>query len=480
MNGMPPTESVLPMPFGISADTGRPLSGLAEETIGHMVGEERETPEKAALCERADASQTSFALGEGIDASDLGQTGWGIIYGPNVDTKIKDALLPLIEHRRSLANPVRIFEGSDGFLRGDTADRWLARRNVRMDVVDPELGVPFYLLIVGSPEDVPFEFQYAMDIYWAVGRLWFDDADAFRRYAESVVAYEKASTVPASRRALMFATEHDFDAATQLFTRQVAHPLSGEGAKSTSIWNKRQFRLDALLGEAATKQAMADVFLGRSGTPSLLVSGSHGMEFRPDDPRQRDCQGAIVCQDWEGFGSISERHWFAASDLPGDAKLHGMVHFLYACHGGGSPELDNYDRLNGAPKRIASGPFLSSLPTKMLSHQNGGALAILAHVERAWAYSFQGQRGGSQVQGFRDVLACLLLGQRIGQATDRFNVRWATISAELADLESDLRRGAEVSKRALGNLWVARDDARNFIVLGDPAVRLRVEDMPAL
>ena len=103
---------------------------------------------------------------------------------------------------------------------------------------------------------------------------------------------------------------------------------------------------------------------------------------------------------------------------------------------------------------------------------------MLAHVERAWTYSFQGQRGGSQVQGFRDVIGRLLRGERIGQATDMFNMRWAAISTELSEMQADLARGGDVSLKMLGNLWISRDDARNFIVVGDPAVRLRVEDMP--
>jgi hypothetical protein len=134
--------------------------------------------------------------------------------------------------------------------------------------------------------------------------------------------------------------------------------------------------------------------------------------------------------------------------------------------------------MNNQPRRLAPGPFLSALPSKLLTHPNGGALAVLAHVERAWAYSFLGDRGGSQAQGFRDVIGRLLRGERIGQATDVFNTRWAALSVQLAEAHLDLSRGADISLKALGRMWVARDDARNFMILGDPAVRLRVEDLP--
>ena len=469
-----------PIPFGIRADTGLPLSGLTDEAINALLGRKTEpAPETLALSSRVDPANISFATEGGIDASDLAQAGWGVIYAPSVSQAIKDALQPLLDHREVRAQPFKIFDGPDGYRPGDTANDWLKRRNVRMDVVNPENGVPFYLLLVGPPDELPFEFQYSLDIYWAVGRLWLDTADEFRRYAESIVRYETSTSVSASRRGVIFATEHDFDEATQLFMRQVARPLADGENGGASIWKRQKFGLQKLLGEAATKSALTDVLRGQAqATPALLVSGSHGMEFPLGDVRQAAAQGAIVCQDWIRSGAIKAEHWFAASDVPDDARLQGMMHFFFACHGGGCTELDDFDRLNKSPKKIADKPFLSRLPRKLLGHPNGGALAVLAHVERAWAYSFQGQRGGSQIQGFRDVIGRLLNGQRIGQATDMFNLRWAAIATELSDMQADLARGLEVSLRRLGNLWVSRDDARNFIVLGDPAVRLRVEDMP--
>lgn len=472
-------------PFGVAADTGRPLPDLSDAAIEAMLSrEEKPAPESVVLSERASPAGTSFAVEGGVDPSDLSQAGWGVMFAANVSQDIKIALQPLLDHRKSNgASPFVVYDGPTTFRARDTATTWLSRQGVRLDIVNPDAGVPFYLLIVGSPEAIPFEFQYLLDLYWGVGRLWFERADDFRRYAESVVAYETAPSVPTTRQVALFAPEHDFDAATQLFTRHVAKPMAeGQGTTPVPIGARQKFKLQTFFGEQATKATLTRLLQGdiNGGPPSLLFSGGHGMAFEPTDPRQLETQGALVCQDWGGHGSITKDHWFAASDMPANARVHGLIHFLFACHGGGCPTLDNFDRMNDAPKTIAPRPFFSRLPQALLAHQNGGALAVLAHIERAWAYSFQGDKGGSQIMGFRDVIGRLLRGERIGQATDAFNIRWAALSTMLAELHVDLQHGADVPLKTLGRLWVARDDARNFMILGDPAVRLREEDLPPL
>jgi len=123
--------------------------------------------------------------------------------------------------------------------------------------------------------------------------------------------------------------------------------------------------------------------------------------------------------------------------------------------------------------RISPRPATARLPQVLLAHKNGGALCALGHIDRAWATTFQSGGGNPQTQSFRDVIGRLLLGNRVGQATDQFNVRWAALATEV----DRLRGNGSVSDQTLANTLIARDDARNYIVLGDPAVRLRFDDM---
>jgi hypothetical protein len=478
------TLATPPIPFGISADTGRPLPGLTRDDLGAFAAAQPGGTGESQLERRAVDAQAAFAVLGDTDPNDLTQAGWGIIYAPGTPADVKEALQSLLTHRQSQTGETlfKVFDGADAPRAGESARDWLARHNVSLNVVDPFQGVPFYLLIVGSPQEIPFEFQYTLDMFWGVGRIHFPTADEYRRYAQSLVAYDTASAPPTTRQAALFATAHEFDDATQLFTSHVARPLSEGAQHMPPLGTNQHFVLRSFLGELATKDTLRRIYGGglEGGTPSLVFSGTHGMGFRVDDPRLNEMQGALVCQDWPGFDAIDERHWFAAADVPADAKVHGLIHMMFACYGAGCPRFDNFARAAASPRQVAPEALLARLPQVLLAHPNGGALAVIGHVERAWGYSFVSDRGGSQTQGFRDVMGRLLRGERAGQALDNFNIRWAALSADLADLLADISHGSANPDAALANRWVARDDARNYILFGDPAVRLRVEDMPQL
>jgi hypothetical protein len=478
----PQDESDIPLPNGVD-ERGRLLPELQPEALGSFAQREA-TPSAAESISRARSlrDETSFGVVADVDdPNDLAQAGWGVLFGAGADPEVKRALQPLLDRRREQAGALfKVFEGPDGCQPGEGATAWLARRGVRADTVDPLLGVPFYLLLVGPPQEIPFEFQYALDVYWGVGRVAFDTPDEYRRYAESVVAYETAARPPHGRRVAVFATRHDFDRATQLFATQVAQPLVQGTDQRGPLGQRWGFGLQHFVGDPATKAALAGVLRGDvpGGPPAILFTGSHGMELRPSSSQHAAAQGALVCQDWSGFGSISAAHWFAAGDVPPDASVHGLIHFFFACYGAGCPRLDSFANApqGTEPRQIAERDFVARLPQALLSHPRGGALAALGHIDRAWSYSFVSDRGKPQLQGFRDVLGRLMRGDRLGLATDEFNMRWAALSAELADALRG-RGFGDVSDRELASRWVARDDARNYVALGDPAVRLRVEEM---
>jgi CHAT domain-containing protein len=402
----------------------------------------------------------------GIDPKDLSQAGWGVIWGPGVSPEIRDALKPLLDFRLSQTGPLfKSFTYQSGVIKQD----FLAANGARPGPVQPH-KVPYYLLLVGDPLSIPFRFQYELDVQYAVGRLHFETPAEYESYARSVVAVENRRQPLLPKHMTFFAPSNSGDEATWKTSRDLVRPLREVLAKGREEWT---FRM--LQGEEARKPHLGAI-LGGGETPALLFTASHGMRFDEPDERLLSDQGALLCQEWPGpywGGAIPQDFYFSAADV-GDRSILGLIAFLFACHSAGTPELADFDAGGIArPQKLAKLPFISRLPQRLLGHPKGGALAVLGHIERAWTLSFNWTEE-AQIEIFESILKLLLEGYPVGFAMESINQRYAELSVELSGLLIDQQRLERGSKSRLNRIWQAHNDARNFVVLGDPAVRLAV------
>ncbi len=81
------------------------------------------------------------------------------------------------------------------------------------------------MTFVGGPASIPFEHQSELDVAYAVGRLCFDRPEDYRRYVESVIAYETAAAPPHGREVAFWGTRNRGDRATQLSADCLVKPL---------------------------------------------------------------------------------------------------------------------------------------------------------------------------------------------------------------------------------------------------------------
>ena len=236
--------------------------------------------------------------------------------------------------------------------------------------------------------------------------------------------------------------------------------------------------MEQIVGPDARRQTLADLLTGDE-PPDVLFTASHGMVFGPDDPRQRALQGALLCSDWNGpHTPVSRDHYLAAEDLRLEGQaLRGSITVHLACHSGGTPEWDSFDETGGQnPRRLAPGPFAAALPQRLLAE--GGALAVLAHADRAWTTSFDWAPDDDQPDPkvFEETLLPLLHGHRVGHATEglgAFYGHFAANTKESRDIElSRLPGRALPDPGRTARYWRATNDIRSFVLFGDPAVRV--------
>jgi hypothetical protein len=417
----------------------------------------------------------AMALRPGLDHNDLEQAGWGVIWAPGLDPRVREELAPLLELRRQQAG-TSLFREVEA-REGETYFQLLIRCGASVAPIDPR-QLPYYLLLVGDPTDLSFELQYQLDVAHAVGRLSFATPEEYGRYAEGVVRAEAGANRPLPRRAAVFSVHNDDDPATGSCNEYLAHPLADRVA-AVPGWT-----VDRSFDGSATRDNLLKILAGGS-PPALLFTSGHGLMFYPDDPLHATDQGSLLCVDWPGPQRWKERippeYYLAARDVPDDADLGGLITFHFACFSAGTPELDNFSRDPGKElMRRAPRDMVAPLAQRLLGKPDSGALAVVGHVDQAFEASYLWPGPTPQLSTFDGCFQALMSGNRLGFALEPFGQRHATIAALITDQMEQWRkypdtRPAGVSD-ALGEafLWLAHNDARGYVLLGDPAVRVPV------
>lgn len=477
---------------GISAETGDYDVGQIEPNkLASLARGEKLTKDEQAVVE----NKTTVKYAYNGDYTDLSDTGWGIIFPTPITPRLQaiyDALKPLRDHRKAQAQGrYKEYWGpkdmGGGYREDEPVTKFIARQGGDALAVDAEL-VPYYLLLVGSPEEIPYRFQYQLDVTYSSGRLDFERIEDYAQYAENVVNAERdhaAGKFRLPRKVSFWGVETPNDRATELSAEHLIRPLAGDKfpkpskaqlktAEEYLPWEKNDW-----VGEAATKAQLGHLLSGGTNSPALVFTASHGMAFKKENPLQLAHQGALLCQDWPGprtRGPVKEDWYFSEQDVSQTANLLGRITFFFACYGAGTPLIDEYAKL-GSGAEIAPKPFTAALPKKLLTR---GVLAAVGHVERAWGYSFLTDDRAT-LKTFQDTLSDLLYANYpIGAAMEWFNSRYA---AAASNLTNQLQKIAEVEKAggvpdvndlSLAKLWTTQNDARGYVILGDPAVRLLV------
>lgn len=399
---------------------------------------------------------TSRGVVAGVDANDISSAGWAVVLPQDVDPRIVAGLQPLLDHRQAEAGA--LYSRLE-YRNGETKSQFLKRYEVGPGRADP-CKLPFYLLLVGGPDQIPFSFQYQLDVQYAVGRICFEHIEDYGLYAASVVTTEMASATRQKKVAL-FGVENHNDPLTRLSTNYLINPLAQALEPERDCWQIETFQ-----GQDAEKARLAHLLDDGHG-PSLLFTASHGVLIPKPHERRLAEQGSLICADWQGPGTPLDRdHYFAASDITQEANLSGLIVFLFACFSAGTPCPRIIPK-----KRPSSTEFIARLPMAMLARKNG-ALAVIAHVDEVFEHSFLWDQDIHQVSTFVSIFKSMMAGESVGLATRHIKERFADIATDMAELFFE--DGGQHDTANNLDLRIGYFDSRNYIILGDPAVRPRV------
>jgi hypothetical protein len=326
--------------------------------------------------------------------------------------------------------------------------------------------LPRYLLIVGSPTDIPWSAQLRMQLDACVGRLDLDDA-GLANYVRALRADWKDANRDTARP-LVWAVDHGYPDITRLMRKVIAEKMAARLIADGEFDMKDGVLMDG----QATGDALATTLAGRR--PAFVLTSSHGATFPLNDTAAMTAQLGLLVD--------AKKTVTPAEQIATDAT-YGAIWYAHACCSVGSDGVSQFKGLVQAGTLLSDtllavercGPMTGPLPRRLLGSETP-VRAFVGHVEPTFNWSLRAPDTGQPiaqhiVQSLYDQLH-LAARPPVGLAMTRFYANvGGLLKDHLQEVDAANRHVAGALDRALRAKLVALDRLAT-VILGDPTVAL--------
>ena len=336
---------------------------------------------------------------------------------------------------------------------------------------DPEIGLttfgvakgrlPFYLLIVGSPAEIPWSLQFSLNRRHHVGRLDLPPQGLANYVAALSNNWAGLDTNPT----LPLVWSVNFDAMTQLMeaaiVTRVTAALFGDAEIADGVnWLK---------GDEATHAKLIDAL--SETRPSVILTSSHGKTGPLED--ESSMRNAL------GLPVDADRQTLDVEALLSAWSPGGAVWYAQACCSAGSNDGTSYEGLleEGSEADLVVravgelGPAVAPLPTRLLAAENP-LRAFIGHVEPTFDWTLlAGDTGQFLTQPLVDaVYPRLYMKEPVGLAFDNYYRGVGVLYGKLEDARRQINKGLAGARDAATYYRLTASDRESLVILGDPTV----------
>ena len=408
--------------------------------------------------------------------------GWGVVLPENPDlTKADlasgaDAPEPIRKLIAERGNAPVFRYAPVSSVRNTFLHNYRSGKSILVDPASPQGvaddAIPAYLLIYGSPKEIPWEFQYTLNATCAAGRLDLE-GDALERYVDALLSGWEGSASKVDH-ATVWAVD-DNDGITPLMRDAIAQKVADTLAADSDLAGNVRF-LDGRQHQA-TAAALIDSLADT--TPGLVVTTSHGMTGPVDDPDLMRAQMGLLV---DGNHQLLDPATLLAAWQP-----DGAVWYAHACCSAGADDHTTFDGLVPAGSTVDTvlkavagvGPLVSPLPRALLGAKKP-LRAFIGHVEPTFDWTLrQTETGQHLTEPIRRALYNRLYGNAakppdpIGLAFRDLYLRLAALFVRYQDAKRQFQStGGSDFQHAMLYCQLTSADVKSMVILGDPTAVL--------